>query len=323
MSANATVPATGGPSYAEIFGPVYWGFCASLLLSGVSVLQGYLYFTRYNDKLGVRLVAAMMLGLDLISMALICQSMYYYMLPHYGSFAPLNAVTPELSAECLIAAVLTFTSQMYFVYQLYIVKSAGTTATIMKALIIVFGTVSLGATIGCVTMMFLVPNAIFMHRNLSFSILAGLSKGFGAAADVVATIAMCMFLKAADTGIKRTSSMLRSLMHLVINRGLLVTVAQVTLLITFFATAGHLYWLAVHINTTKLYVNTFFAMLNARAVIQETYANNTHHMSVTEVSSRRLPTFKAATREKMGNLDAQEYSKGAIRVTTSESVSDI
>jgi hypothetical protein len=29
MSANATVPATGGPSYAEIFGPVYWGapFC--------------------------------------------------------------------------------------------------------------------------------------------------------------------------------------------------------------------------------------------------------------------------------------------------------
>jgi hypothetical protein len=79
-----------------------------------------------------------------------------------------------------------------------------------------------------------------------------------------------------------TSSLLKSLMNLVINRGLLVTAAQIILLITFFASSGHLYWsvsfsippsscllpfhvcqltrphrLAVHINTTKLYVNTF------------------------------------------------------------------
>jgi hypothetical protein len=69
--------------------------------------------------------------------------------------------------------------------------------------------------------------------------------------------------------------MLRSFMHLVITRGILVTAAQILLLITFFATTGHLYWyvvlsnntyethtcrthrLAIHITTTKLYINTF------------------------------------------------------------------
>ncbi|KAJ7820339.1 hypothetical protein B0H14DRAFT_3876328 [Mycena olivaceomarginata] len=331
MSANATVPdTTGGPTFAEIFGPVFWGFCVSLILAGVSALQGYLYFTRYNDKFWVRAVAAMMLVLDFTSMALICQSMYYYMLPHFGSFAPLGAVTSELNVECLISAVITFTSQMYFVYQLYMVKSTGMTAAVMKALIIVFGMVGLSGAIGCVAMMFMYPHSIFANRNHVFAVLAGIAKGFGAAADIIATIAMCMFLKSADTGIKRTSSMLKSLMHLVINRGILVTAAQILLLITFFATAGHLYWLAVHINTTKLYVNTFFGMLNARTSLQERYAPG--HMSLsgdTTAYSQRLVAAaspaspKTAAHEKFGELDTQNYAMGAIRVTTSSTVADI
>ncbi|KAJ7906602.1 hypothetical protein B0H13DRAFT_2020495 [Mycena leptocephala] len=316
---------TPSPSFAELFGPVFWGFCAALILCGVSILQGYLYFTRYNDKLPVRLVATMMLGLDLLSMALICQSMYYYMLPDFGSFAPLGAVTPEISFECLIAAILTFTSQMYFVYQLYMVKSAGITAAVMKALVVLFGTIGLAGGIGCVGMMFKVPQSIYMNRNHTFAVLAGINKGAGAAADIIATIAMCMFLKSADTGIKRTSSMLRSLMHLIINRGILVTAAQILLLVTFFATSGHLYWLAVHINTTKLYVNTFFAMLNARSVIQERHGSS--HLSLsgeTTANSQRFPVRNSKImREKLGQLETQDYNMGAIHVSTSHTVADI
>ncbi|KAJ7243922.1 hypothetical protein B0H12DRAFT_816588 [Mycena haematopus] len=323
MSTNATVPAATGPTFAQIFGPVFWGFCVSLILGGVSALQGYLYFTRYNDKLLVRSVAATMLVLDFLSVALICQSMYYYMLPHFGSFAPLNAVTKELSIECLIAAVITFISQMYFVYQLYMVRSPGMTAAVMKSLVILFGTIGLGGAVGCVGMMFIYPHSIFMNRNHTFAILAGIAKGFGAAADIIATIAMCMFLKSANTGIKRTSSLLRSLMHLVINRGILVTVAQILLLITFFATAGHLYWLAVHINTTKLYVNTFFGMLNARMSLQEQFATGPMSMSGdTTVNTLRLAPV-TPKREKFGELDNQDYSMGAVHVTTSSTVADI
>ncbi|KAJ6589261.1 hypothetical protein B0H19DRAFT_1367671 [Mycena capillaripes] len=370
MSANAILldSTTVGPTYAQIFGPVFWGFCVALILCGVGALQGYLYFTRYNDKLWVRLLAAVMLTLDFLSMALISQSMYYYMvrasirtqsltlafllcyvavqsmshmshssfplsharsflLPHYGSFAPLNAVTNELTVECLISAVITFISQLYFAYQLFMVRSPGTTAVVCNALVVVFGTVGLAGAVGCVVMMFMFPQSIFMHRNHTFAILAGIAKGFGAAADIVATIAMCMFLKSADTGISRTSSMLRSLMHLVINRGILVTAAQILLLITFFATPGHLYWLAVHINTTKLYVNTFFGMLNARTALQERYATGPMSLTAesTTANSHRLAirNSRLVAREKLGELDSQEYVMNAIQVTTSSTVADI
>ncbi|KAJ7769353.1 hypothetical protein B0H16DRAFT_254490 [Mycena metata] len=323
MSANVTsVPAAVGPTYAMVFGPVFWGFCVALILCGVSCLQGWLYFTRYNDKIGVRMVAAMMLILDFLSMALISQSMYYYMLPYYGSFAPLNHVTKELVIECLISAVITFTSQMFFVYQLHMVKSpeGGILPTVMKALVVVFGTIGLAGAVGCVALMFIVPQQIFMNRNYTFAVLAGIAKGFGAGADIIATIAMCMFLRSAETGIKRTSSMLKALMHLIINRGILVTAAQILLLVTFFATKNHLYWLAVHINTTKLYVNTFFGMLNARTALQDRYGTS-QRMSLSgesTVHSHRLAAAKAKMaslalqvggREKVYNsssLDAQE-----------------
>jgi hypothetical protein len=37
----------------------------------------------------------------------------------------------------------------------------------------------------------------------------------------------------------------KSLMHLVINRGIIVTAAQILLLVTFCVTSGHLYWCVV------------------------------------------------------------------------------
>ncbi|KAF7309171.1 hypothetical protein MKEN_01119700 [Mycena kentingensis (nom. inval.)] len=299
------------PSFAQIFGPVFWGFCVSLLLSGVSALQGYLYFTAgYKDKLGLRLLAMAMLFvlsavftfpapimsslLDFISTALICQSMYYYMLLHFGSFAPLSAVTGELSIECLISAIITISSQMYFVYQLHLVNCPSRMNLSMKALIVLLGTVGFAGQTGCVVMMFLRPGNIFVHRNMTFAVFAGISKGFSAAADVVATIAMCLFLSQASTGISRTSSLLRSLMHLVINRGVLVTAAQILLLVTFLATSGHLYWLAVHLNTTKLYVNTFFGMLNARTTLKDRYGTS-GHISISNPDAGNT-TFNSAAR---------------------------
>ncbi|KAF7332958.1 hypothetical protein MVEN_02401700 [Mycena venus] len=303
------------PTYAQIFGPVFWGFCCTLILCGVSALQGYLYFTRFNDRLALRLFAVVMLWvvhcsaltthaflsiLDFLSMALICQSIYYYMLPNFGSFAPLDAVTSELVVECLIAAVITYASQMYFVYQLYMVKRTGKLAAVMNALVIVFATVAFAGSLGCVVIMFKFPQSIFMNRNYFFALLAGLAKGFGAAADIIATIAMCMFLSQADTGITRTSSILKSLMHLVINRGVLVTATQILQLIFFFAVSKHLYWLAVHINTTKLYVNTFFGMLNSRSTHPTDHMTMSYSVGESTVTSGHMATAnsKMAARDK-------------------------
>jgi len=92
----------------------------------------------------------------------------------------------------------------------------------------------------------------------------GLAKGFGTLTDIIATIAMCVVLASVRGHIAKTNSLIKTLIGFVIHRGVLVTLIQALLLIMFFTEQTRLYWLAVHVNVTKLYANTFFAMLNGR-----------------------------------------------------------
>ncbi|KAJ7222172.1 hypothetical protein GGX14DRAFT_662796 [Mycena pura] len=381
MSANVTIPDTTGPTYAQIFDPVFWAlmYIRFALSTILAASDGYLYFTRFNDKLGIRLLVGPVSfnditvdellcypptrTFDILSTALVCQSVYYYMLPHFGNFTPLNAVTKyfifpsllspsshylllrrELTVECLIAAVITFTSQMYFVYQLHMAKTPGITAKVMIALVVVLGTVGLVREAifhksGCVGIMFMFPENIFMHRNHAFAVRSSLTLSrmliqrlfllppdfrwnrerlrSRRRADIIATIAMCMFL--------RTSSMLQSLMHLIINRAILVTAAQALLLITFFATSEHLYWLAVHISTTKLYVNTFCQALPLflipRSRTATRWGSSTNESTIINQRSLMLGTKNAAATQK-GELNDTEYALD-IQITTSSAVTEI
>ncbi|KAK7449216.1 hypothetical protein VKT23_013361 [Stygiomarasmius scandens] len=256
--------ASPGIDMTQIFGPFYWGVVVALLLSGITILQAYIYFPSSRDKHSVQIVAGSMLVLDMVSSALIVQSLYYYLVPHFGSLAPLDSVTPELSAECLISTIITFISQMYFVYQIYTVKNLGGRNWIVISTISLCAFLAFVGGVGCVGSMYKFHHGVLSHRNDVFSIFFGLAKGFGALTDIIATTAMCFYLSESRTGIRETNSLIKSLMKFVVHRGALVTLIQTLLLITFYASPLNIYWIAFHVNVTKLYANTFFAMLNGR-----------------------------------------------------------
>ncbi|KAF9259459.1 hypothetical protein L218DRAFT_1003808 [Marasmius fiardii PR-910] len=87
---------TDGPgiNMANVFSPFFWGFVVSLFCTGITVVQAYIYFPHPTDGRVTQSIVAFMLVLDLVSSGLIAQSLYYYLIPHYGSVAQLNSVTP-------------------------------------------------------------------------------------------------------------------------------------------------------------------------------------------------------------------------------------
>ncbi|KAJ3806633.1 hypothetical protein F5876DRAFT_7512, partial [Lentinula aff. lateritia] len=245
-----------------VFAPFFWGFFISLFLGGITIAQAYMYFPHPTDRMIVQVIVSFIL--DLISSALVAQSIYYYLVPHFGSTEQLRLITPELSAECLISSILTFTSQMYFVYQIYSVKRSGIVARTVLVILV--------TALGCLTTMIVFPSGILADRSKDFKvslIFFGIAKGFGAVTDIFATIAMCIYLSRAKTGIStRTDNLIKSLIQYIIERGVVVTLIQTLLLITFYAAPNNLYWMAFHINVTKLYANTFCS-LNARKHLWE------------------------------------------------------
>ncbi|KAJ3902746.1 hypothetical protein F5879DRAFT_923604 [Lentinula edodes] len=186
----------------------------------------------------------------------------------YAYFGP-NILSPRSAIIVLLlgSLITSLSSQMYFVYQIYSASTVIGVLTLFAVLTFVGG-------IGCVATMYVFAYGVLADRNEDFAIFFGLAKGFGAVTDIMATLAMCTFLSNAKTGIRQTDNLIKSLIQYVVERGGVVTLIQTLLLITFYAAPTKLYWLAFHINVTKLYANTFFCMLNARKGLWEKHAAN-------------------------------------------------
>ncbi|KAG6890167.1 hypothetical protein C0995_010871 [Termitomyces sp. Mi166 len=257
---------TEGIDISFTFAPVYWGYIY--------------FFSAQKDKALVQLTAIFMLVLDIASSALIAQSVYYYLIPHFGSLLPLNSVTPYVlnprSTHSML--ILDYTKRvigrmprlhidylhMYFVYQLYIVKHFAKGRWLVVGMITICASLAFAGGVACVATMIIYRHGVLANRNGTFATFFGVAKGFGTLTDVLATIAMCMYLASARTGISQTNTILNRVVGFVVHRGALVTLIQTLLLVTFYALPHNLCWFAFHINVTKLYANTFFAMLNGR-----------------------------------------------------------
>ncbi|KAJ4477087.1 hypothetical protein C8R41DRAFT_869575 [Lentinula lateritia] len=230
MTSNSA-DTSAGIDMSGIFAPFFWGFFVSIFLGGITIVQAYMYFPHPSDRMCVQVIAAIMLILDLISSALVAQSLYYYL------------ITLDPSAYHVTS------------FAIYSVKRVGIFASTVIGVLTLFAVLT-------------------FDRNEDFAIFFGLAKGFGAVTDIMATLAMCTFLSNAKTGIRQTDNLIKSLIQYVVERGGVVTLIQTLLLITFYAAPTKLYWLAFHINVTKLYANTFFCMLNARKGLWEKHAAN-------------------------------------------------
>jgi len=171
-----------------------------------------------------------------------------------------------------------FISQLYFARQLYIVKGQ-VGAMWWIAIITICAFLGFAGSVACVTAMFKFPQNVLSNRNQYFTIFAGLAKGFGALTDILATTAMCIFLTSSRTGIPETNALLTKLTRFIIHRGALVTLFQTSLLISFYAAPKNIYWAPIHLNVTKLYANTFFAMLNGREHLKPNVSPASTHMS--------------------------------------------
>ncbi|KAF5316846.1 hypothetical protein D9758_017998 [Tetrapyrgos nigripes] len=281
MSENATTISIDGAGLdmSGVFASVYWGFVISLFCGGITIVQAWLYFPHPRDKPLVQFTAAFMLILDLASSALVAQSLYYYLIPHFGSEAQLGKLTPELSSDCLMSATITFISQMWFVFQIYQFNRTTTLAWISMGLITLGALITYAAGIGCGVVMFIFRSGILSDRNTSFIILFGIAKGTAAVTDIIATAAMCFLLTEQKTSVAQTNNIIKWLVRLLINRGLLVTIVQCILVIIFFLYPDRLFWLAIHATTAKLYANTFFAMLNGREWLKKQHQQGAHTMS--------------------------------------------
>ncbi|TFK98986.1 hypothetical protein BDV98DRAFT_572058 [Pterulicium gracile] len=254
-----------GYNMVDIFAPFYWGCVASFVLAGITILQAWNYFPG-RDRLVIRLMAWLMITLDVASSILSAHGLYLYLIPQFGSMLPLAGINRFLASECYLAVCIAFISHLYFAWQIWTVlqQKSAVVKYGLPGSILALGIVAFVSGIVCATFMIIDDGHVLTGRSARFEMAVGLSKAAASLADVIATAALCFYLASSQTGFKNTDTMIKRLMGYIIQRGLLVTVVQILFMILFFMSKTRLEWLALHVNMTKVYANTFFAMLNAR-----------------------------------------------------------
>jgi len=98
-------------------------------------------------------------------------------------------------------------------------------------------------------------------------IVAGISQGFAALANIMIVIALSIFLRPSrNPRMRPPEGCFDQFVTYFINRGVCVTIVQLAYMCVFVAMPSQQIWILFHLIVSKLYVNTLLAMLNSREV---------------------------------------------------------
>ncbi|TDL16583.1 hypothetical protein BD410DRAFT_619315 [Rickenella mellea] len=249
-----------GPAHGAVIN-FYWGFVCSTALFGITINQSYTYFSNFDDGLAFRSLIAFLFVNDISSTILSSVAVHKILMSKQGNNPLVGSEESEryFAAESVQTLVITVATQMFFARQVYIVDSKKRTTS---AVIVIFSVLAISAGLVRIVLM---ATSSSMEPHFTKVMATTLSEnGCAAMSDIVATVAMCYKLVEASVDSQKMSSVVRTLMIYIFNRGIVVTAAQILIVVLYAYAPGKWYWLPVHMCVGKLYINTLLAMLNAR-----------------------------------------------------------
>ncbi|KLO09490.1 hypothetical protein SCHPADRAFT_563031 [Schizopora paradoxa] len=263
-----------GMDLSSTYGVAFWGFVVSTILFGCIVVQAYLYFSRSRDTLFLKLFVGVMVLLDGVLTLLTGDAINFVLVKNYGNPIALLYMSDTFIAEFFITWAVITASQLFYASRIYIVD---------KKHWYIPATIAFLAICAQASVDVLFANLFQDHRlmvNLGkrkFVILSGVTSSLASVADIIATVAMCYFLASHRSGFRKTNNIIKTLIFYSVNRGVLVVLAQVAILIVFSIDPNQIWWLPPHLCLSKFHVITLLALLNSRSTMRS--RNDAHVVS--------------------------------------------
>nr|VWP01046.1 Uncharacterized protein [Ganoderma boninense] len=249
---------------ASTFGVLLIGFIFSVVLYGLTFFQTYIYYTRFPaDHMGTKaLVGALWLvsHFAVVKVFTLPRAYRYLITDFMTAFNQLNT-TQTFIAEEVLSTVLIVAVQCYYAFRLWSVAN--------KRLPIPVFIVILALVSGVLNLIGIVNIArqdlFFEIVTNSVKVFRGIGLGIAVAADIVIVGAMFWCMQPSrNPGMAKPEGFYENAIVYCFNRGTVFTVIQILFLIIFLALPHSQGWIVLGWVTSKVYVNSFLAMLNFR-----------------------------------------------------------
>ncbi|KAG1733365.1 uncharacterized protein EDB91DRAFT_641337 [Suillus paluster] len=211
-----------------------------------------------------RLAVVWLWILDALHLALIVDFVYYYLVTNYANFSALTGLVWSFKFQSILDATLVFSVHLLYVHRIWMLskgRSLLLPGIALTVIVLLFGGV-------------VIPFIVASYKCNTFSDLIAIAwwtyatVGTSTFIDIVIASSLCYLLATSRTGFSRTDSFLTKLMGYTISTGCLTSICSIIVLITCATLSGTFIFLAIYFLVAKLYVNSFFALLNERYYVQ-------------------------------------------------------
>ncbi|KIM90319.1 hypothetical protein PILCRDRAFT_812062 [Piloderma croceum F 1598] len=272
---STAAPVVPGPLPAfhldlgDTYGALFIGLVISAVLFGITNLQLFVYSQSYkDDNFWSKFSITWLWFLDALHLALISHAVYFYLVTNYGNPLELTKVIWSFHLQLVVDMATIVTVQALYAVRLwkltkidrYDFKSKIIPTIVTFLVIAAFG-ISIAVSKLIYSIKYFTQFDLIKWATFLALVTASV-------VDILIAASLCFTLARLRTGFERTDSMIKSLMLYVINTGVLTSLCSLTALSLYAVYPHNLIFLAVEFPMTKLYVNAFLAMFNARHHLQ-------------------------------------------------------
>ncbi|KAF9031589.1 hypothetical protein BJ165DRAFT_1535354 [Panaeolus papilionaceus] len=251
------------PTLDNTIGAALIGFVFMCILFGMTMLQVYWYYLSFpkDSKLHWYSVGTLWV-LDSIGLALTVHTMYVYMITGFGDVAGLQHIPISLKIQVNINVIVIL--MVHSLYAMRVWLLSGYHNSPLKYL--VASVVAGGFVIGIVLAYQMYTIETYAElENIAWLVNASL--GTATTIDFMIASAMCYYLRKSKGSINkvdRLNSRISIIIQFTLGSGLLTSACSLCAMFSYILVPHTWVFLAFEFVLTKLYVGSFFAMLNAR-----------------------------------------------------------
>ncbi|KAH9933252.1 uncharacterized protein BXZ73DRAFT_101212 [Epithele typhae] len=260
-------------SIDSTFGAALIGLVVGACLYGITLLQTFSYFRNYSDdtRFTKSLVIILTL-LDTLHVTLCTRTIYWYLVTNFTNTDNLDVTTWSMALQTDCNGLIGLIVEWFFARRVWMMSQN----RFITGIIIILASVHFG--LGVVfTIDSFILGRFSKFANLTWVTCVGL--GSAAASDILIAVAMCYYLYSKRTGLKKTDSVVTTLMVYSINSGLTTSVIATICVVTFAAMPTNFVWLSFFWIMGKCYVNSFLALLNSREGLRDKFGTGAVQLS--------------------------------------------
>ncbi|KAL4255952.1 DUF6534 domain-containing protein [Pleurotus pulmonarius] len=296
---------TEGQTLDNMLGSLFVGSLLAGVLYGVTSLQAYSYYHWFHsrDSLVHRIAVGLLWCLDTLHFVLVVHGVYYYCVSSFGSSVHLSVLVWSMKLQIVINVIIILLVQGLYAYRVWLL--GGYHNKIIAYVTVAIVAIAFGVGMVLAHYVYTLTD-IADHESIGWAIIASLATA--TFVDFFIAGAMVYYLRRSRGLQSRVNSKLSTMMHMSLTSGVLTSACSMTALIVYVTMPKTLIFMGVESFLTKLYINSFLAMLNARerhphAHTHVHHSDPAHHPDLPHAHSRlstslsvHIPGFSAPFR---------------------------